>query len=274
MWNMKQQIEYALDPVKFAREVLAFAPDRWQAEVLAWEGQRLILNCCRQSGKSTVSAILAVHAALFKPGSLILLVSPSQRQSSELFKKIAQLLAMVPDLPRKTEDNRLSIAFDNDSRVVSLPSQEATVRGFSSPSMVICDEASRISDDLYFSLRPMLAVGGGKLILLSTPFGKRGFFFHEWKDGGDSWKQVEITADQVPRITQKFLDEELNVIGPWFYEQEYFCKFKEDVSSLFTYEQVMGALDDDLEPLAFDFLLPIGNIQRSDEDGSYARGQT
>ena len=253
MWKMKQQIEYALDPVKFAREVLEFEPDPWQAEVLAWDGQRLILNCCRQSGKSTVSAILAVHAALFKPGSLILLVSPSQRQSSELFKKIAQLLAMVPDLPRKTEDNRLSIAFDNGSRVVSLPSQEATVRGFSSPSMVICDEASRISDDLYYTLRPMLAVGQGQLVLLSTPFGKRGFFFHEWMGGGEQWKKVLITANECPRISESFLAEELEVVGPWMHQQEYFCEFMQDVTSLFTLEQVEGALSNDLEPLIFDF---------------------
>ena len=182
---------------------------------------------------------------------MILLVSPSQRQSGELFRKCGEFLKQVEGLPRKTEDNKLSLAFENGSRVVSLPSSETTVRGFSSPTLVICDEASRVSDDLYYSIRPMLAVGGGKLILLSTPFGKRGFFFHEWESGGDSWKRVQITADQVPRITQKFLDEELGVIGQWFFDQEYYCQFKEDVMSLFTYEEVTGAMDDDLEPLIF-----------------------
>ena len=67
----------ALDPVAFAREALSFIPDPWQAQALRWSGKRLLLNCSRQSGKSTTAAILALHRALFYPASLVLLVSPS-----------------------------------------------------------------------------------------------------------------------------------------------------------------------------------------------------
>jgi hypothetical protein len=70
----------ALDPVVFARRA-AIAPDPWQAEVLRFTSPRLLLNCSRQSGKSTTTAVLAMHTALYRPGSLTLLLSPSERQS-------------------------------------------------------------------------------------------------------------------------------------------------------------------------------------------------
>lgn len=248
MLNMKKSIKHSLDPVLFAKEALGFDPDSWQEDALRYEGDKLILNCCRRAGKSTITSIKALHKALFFPGSLVLLVSASMRQSSELFKKVTNELDKLPDQPKRLEDNKLSLTLATGSRLVSLPSTEATVRGFSGPSLVVIDETSRVSDDLYYSIRPMLAVGGGQLILLSTPFGKRGFFHQAWHEG-DSWKKVLITAEDCPRITKHFLDEEKKTLGDWWFEQEYYCQFKENVDSLFTYDDVQNALSDDIKPL-------------------------
>lgn len=76
----------ALDPVALAGQV-GMIPDPWQAAVLRSTEPRVFLNCCRQSGKSTTAAMLAVHVATYEPGSLVLLLSPSQRQSAELYRK-------------------------------------------------------------------------------------------------------------------------------------------------------------------------------------------
>ena len=247
--NMKKSIKHSLDPVLFAKEALHFNPDKWQEEVLRYEGDKMILNCCRQAGKSTITAVKALHRVLFFPGSLVLLISASMRQSSELFKKVTTELNKLPDQPKRVEDNRLSLTLATGSRLVSLPSTEATVRGFSGPSLVVIDEASRVSDDLYFSIRPMLAVSGGQMILLSTPFGKRGFFHETWLNGGDSWKQILITAENCPRISPEFLEEEHRTLGDWWFEQEYYCEFKEAVDSLFTYDDVQDSLSEEVEPL-------------------------
>lgn len=59
----------ALDPVLFARAA-GFEPDPWQAQVLRSRAPRILLNCSRQSGKSTVVAMLAMWTALYCPGSL------------------------------------------------------------------------------------------------------------------------------------------------------------------------------------------------------------
>ncbi len=76
----------------------------------------------------------------------------------------------------------MTLRLENGSRIVSLPGTEGTVRGFSGVALLIVDEASRVDDALYHAVRPMLAVSHGKLVLLSTPWGKRGFFYREWAE--------------------------------------------------------------------------------------------
>lgn len=244
---MAQDLRRALDPATFAIDALDFRPDAWQLRVLRWTGKRLLLNCSRQSGKSTTTAVLALHQAVYYPGSLILLVSPSIRQSGELFRKVANFHEML-DEPKPKESNKLSMTLSNGSRIVSLPSSEATVRGFSGAALIVEDEASRVPDDLYRAMRPMLAVSGGRLVLMSTPFGKRGHFFEEWTQGS-GWERVTVTAEQCPRISKAFLDEERKSIGEWWFRQEYGCEFMETVDAVFTYDMVAASMSDDIKPL-------------------------
>jgi hypothetical protein len=250
MLAMANDLKLALDPVLFSNE-LGIVPDPWQEKVLRWTGNRALMNCSRQSGKSTVASILALHRALFHPGSLILLVSPSLRQSSELFRKVTELISEITGKPKLTEDNKLSCTFENRSRILSLPSSESTVRGFSGANLIIEDEASRVPDDLYRAVRPMLAVSGGKLILMSTPFGKRGHFFQEWSEG-QGWEKIQIKATECPRITPEFLEEERLSLGDWWFKQEYMCEFVEAIDQVFSYDLVMSALSSKAKPLILD----------------------
>jgi len=238
----------ALDPDFFAREYLNFQPDPWQTKVLRWFGKRLLLNCSRQSGKSTTTAILALHRAVFHPNSLILLVSPSQRQSSELFRKITDFFGRLAEKPKTLEENSLCLQLENGSRIVSLASKEATIRGYSSATLIIEDEASRVEDELYRSMRPMLAVSGGGLILMSTPHGMQGHFFEEWTSGDGDWERIEIKATDCPRISTMFLDEERRRGKRWF-RQEYCCEFAETNDRAFGYETIMKAFSSDVETL-------------------------
>jgi hypothetical protein len=246
---LSRDLAMGIDPVLFAVEGLGFRPDRSQAQVLRWTKQRLLLNCTRQWGKSTTAAILALHRALFYPNSLILLVSPSLRQSMELFRKVAEFLNKLAIKPAKLEDNQFSLHLGNGSRIVALPGKEATVRGFSGVTLIIEDEASRVDDLLYRTMRPMLAVSGGRLILMSTPFGKRGHFFEEWSQGGSSWERIECKASDCPRIPKQFLAEERASLGEWWFRQEYLCEFVETLDNVFSHDLVMKAVSPDVKPL-------------------------
>ena len=122
-------------------------------------------------------------------------------------------------------------------------------RGFSAPSLLLIDEASRVSDDLYKSLRPMLAKGEGELWMMSTPWGKRGFFYDTWAEGGAEWERVRVPADECPRIGSVFLEEERRTMGERWYKQEYQCEFVDSVSGVFERNLVEEAITGDFEPL-------------------------
>ncbi len=225
-------------------------PDDWQSDLLRSDARQMILLCSRQSGKSTVSSILAIHEAIYKPNSLILLLSPSLRQSQELFRKLKDAYNALesPFTPQTAQESALTLELDNGSRIVALPGKEATIRGFSGVALLIVDESSRVPDELYQAVRPMLAVSGGRIVLLSTPFGKRGFFHSEWTDG-IGWQKVKITADQCPRIDKKWLERERAMIGDWWYQQEYFCEFVETNDQVFSYDDITAAISPDIKPL-------------------------
>jgi hypothetical protein len=202
-------------------KTIGFEPDPWQARLLTAKGN-VLLNCSRQAGKSTGASLLVVHRAITQPKHLALLISPSLRQSGELFRKVRSFLARVPGL-KLAEDNASSVTLENGSRIVSLPSSENTIRGFSAVNTLIEDEAAFVDDALNVAVRPMLAVSGGQMILMSTPNGRRGHFFDAWESSGP-WHRERVTCWEVPRIPRAFLDEERRVMGEVF-RQEYECEF-------------------------------------------------
>ena len=224
------------------------APDDWQSKLLRSEQRQLILNCSRQSGKSQLSAIIGLHTALFTPNALVLLAAPSLRQSSELHRKVMQAYSGVSGVPRLTATSALKAEFDNGSRVQVVPSTEETVRGFSAVNLLICDEASRISDELYFSLRPVLAVSKGRIVLLSTPSGQRGFFYKEWIEGTE-WERARITAAECPRIDPQWLEEERNRIGDYWFQQEYGCEFQDTTTAIFRSADYDNCITSEVKPL-------------------------
>jgi hypothetical protein len=204
---------------------LSLEPDLWQIEVLESQHKQLLLNCCRQAGKSTVVALLALADALFKPFTKILLLSRTHRQSTELFRVLTGFYDRLKE-PIKKRRSAHELLLTNESRIVCLPCKEETIRGYSDISLLIIDEAARVPEDLYRAVRPMLAVSGGRLICLSTPCGKRGFFYDCWTRGGDDWFKVEVPVTKIPRIAADFLARERRSLGESYYRQEYCCSFE------------------------------------------------
>jgi len=195
-----------------------------------------------------MSATIALHRALYHPGSLILCLAPALRQSQELFSKLA---GFYRDLGRPVSplaERKLGLELENGSRVVTLPGTEKTIRGYSGAALLIVDEAARVDDGLYYALRPMLAVSGGRLMMLSTPAGRRGVFFEEWTEG-IGWERYEVPASQVPRISEEFLEEERRALPARIFRQEYECSFEETDDQVFSHEDVTAAISEEVTPM-------------------------
>lgn len=224
-------------------------PDSWQKDLLRSSSDRVLVLASRQVGKSETSAALALKTALLDE-ALILLLSPSLRQSALLFLRV---LALYRDLGRpiptvRPRDNSLRLELANGSRIISLPGTEATIRGYANAALLVLDEAARIPDSLYLSVRPFLSISQGSLICVSSAYSRSGFFFEEFVNGGDRWQRYTIRATDCPRHSPAFLAEERAAMGDLFFEREYGCVFSESTDSVFRDCDIMGMLDGSVEP--------------------------
>jgi len=243
--------------------------------VLRSRKAQILLLCSRQVGKTLVAAALALRTALLEAPALVLVLTPSERQSSEFVRRINELHEALRQprnlagrvqsvhekqaaeadqdevylrLPVKTRESHLQLHLDNGSRIIGLPASEGKIRVYSSVALLLIDEASRVEDSLYRAMRPMLAVSRGRLLALSTPFGKRGWFHDAWHGEGD-WMRVKVTAEQCPRIPAAFLAEERRALGERWFRQEYLCSFEDTIDAVFAYADIQAALSDEIKPL-------------------------
>jgi hypothetical protein len=233
----------------WSEEVLGFRLEGAQKELVKEGANRLILNCSRQWGKSTVTGVKALHMAMFREKTLVVVVSPSLRQSQEFVKKTEDLLWRLQMKPRRDGGNRASLVFPNGSRIVGLPGTEGTIRGYSAASLVVVDEAALVKDEQYIAVMPMLATTDGDLWVMSTPRGKTGFFYDIWENGGEEWKKVCVTAEECPRISEGFLAKQRKDMGLAWFRREYMCQFTDLDDTLFDRDMLMGAVKETVRPL-------------------------
>ena len=185
--------------------------------------------------------------ALRVPGSLTLILAPSERQAKETFGKAARFYMATGQVVPPDSYRKLGMELANGSRIEALPGTEKTIRGFSEVDLLIVEEAARVADELYYAVRPMLAVSGGRLMMLSTPAGRRGVFHHEWIED-EGWERYEVPATHISRIPASFLEEERRALPAWIYRQEYECSFEDTEDQLFGYELVQSSITDEVTP--------------------------
>jgi hypothetical protein len=248
--DLNLAIAHGLRPDWFCRDRLGFEPDEWQARLLRSRSRQVIMCCGRQVGKSTVTAALGVHTALYSPGGLILVIAPSQRQSSELFRKIHTFLQRLEPAEPLEEETRLTLKLANGSRIVALPGDNPrTVRGYSSPSLIVEDEGAFVADETYDALIPMLAATpDGRIVLMSTPFVSAGHFYTIWHNGGDDWDRFEHPTTACARVDPAWLEARRRE-DPLRYDREYLCQFGSHEGALFTAEMLDAMARTDFEPL-------------------------
>jgi hypothetical protein len=150
--------------------------------------------------------------------------------------------------PAILSESALRVEFDNGSRVIALPGSESTTRGYSAATLVVIDEAARVPDPLIAAVRPTLATTNGQLIALTTPAGKRGWFYEQWIHG-QGWAKTLVTAAECPRITKEFLEDERRELGEWTFAAEYLCEFHDAETAVFASDLIERALSAKLPPL-------------------------
>lgn len=256
MSGLARDFQRAQDPAAVFREGARdeegqpIEPAPWQEQTMRAEARRLLILCSRQAGKSTVIGAKAAQGMIYAPGTY-LIIAPTLRQSRLLFKKVRSVYKRLAGVPRIVKDTDTEMELENGSLLVALPGDDdANIRGYSSPRAIYIDEAARVLDKVYTALRPMLAASTtSQLIALTTPYGRRGFFYEAW-DGGIGWDRITITAADCPHITAEFLEEERQAMSEWQWRSEYMVEFVDTDEAFFSSELIDAMIDNTIEAWA------------------------
>lgn len=237
----------ALDPVRFA-QARGFDAEQWQQRLLRSTAARVLVTCARQVGKTQTTSIKALHTALHHPGRDVLIVSPTQRQSDEMLHRVVAVYRGMKGQPRLKRDNSSEMGLSNGSRIVSLPGSEGGIRGFSGVRLLILDEAARIEDDVFASILPMVA-SDGQMIALSTPWGRRGWFYNLNLEPTNGWERHRVTVYESAQYTPARIAEVKASLGSFVFSSDYECTFGDTDSQLFSTESVRASFSGAVAPL-------------------------
>jgi hypothetical protein len=204
----KLEIAYRLDPPLWARDVLGMQPHAWQEKYLrAPQGQCIAVLTARQVGKSTVAAVGIAHTALFSPGSLSVVASPTQPQSGEVLRKVHEMVTKAG--AGLITDNTYRIELSNGSRVLALPGNEESIRGLTVDGWIAADEAARLDPGMMAALHPMrIQRPKSRFALLSTAWSRTDPFWSVWASDDPSWLRIKATVDVEPGLIEPAILEE------------------------------------------------------------------
>lgn len=236
-----------IDPCKFFSFIRKHEPYTYQKVFLKDKSKRIAVRSGRQVGKTVMGSVKALYRAFMNPHEQILILAPSQRQSNIFFWNIKEMVGENPFISDCVRRNTASqIYFDNGSEIHCLPASSKRVseriRGFS-PTLIIFDEAAYIPDEVLTAVEPSLAATDGDVILMSTPYGKRGFFWHAFRPGS-GYSVHHVKSEDCPNITKEFLEDKRKRITKNDYIQEYCGEFTEEGDTFFTRELILKCVQD------------------------------
>ena len=216
----------------FCKDKLNLKLDRWQKELILEEDKHIVIRAGRQVGKSTGVALKAFFYAREHEKKTLLVVAASQRQASLLFEKIVSMFIETDYDAVQEEPTKTKIILKNGSTIYCVPAGRSgySIRGYSI-DLLIADEAAFIGESVWLALTPMLAVTKGKIILLSTPFGKGGYYYECF--GDSDFRQFHLSSVECPRIPNSFIEKEKKRMSKMEFAQEYLGNFIDEFRQYF-----------------------------------------
>ena len=187
-----RELEFALDPVAYLQHI-GLDPFPWQQAVLKDPSTRIVINGARQIGKSTIMSAFVCHHAKYFPGSLCVILAPSKDQAAIDMRKIIEFIAQDPSYPETKHETTEEIELLNGSWIKVVAATDKGARGYSNPDIILLDECSRIPDEVFDAVKPMITNNPlARIIEISTPNGKLGFFYNHYHL--DRWSKYLITS--------------------------------------------------------------------------------
>jgi phage FluMu gp28-like protein len=215
----------------------------------------------RQTGKSFGTACEAVADCVLHPGAMWVVLSAGERQALEWMEKAktwAKAFGLIVDSYQELRGSadsvmaRAEIRFSNGSRIVAIPANPATARGYS--ANLILDEFAIHEKpwDIWAAIYPSITnplTGEKKLRIVSTPKGRANKFYDLWTKNESYSKHKVTIIDAVAQGLPVNIDElRAGVDDPDIWAQEYMCEFIDSSGVLLPYELIAACESDAADP--------------------------
>lgn len=234
------------EPSYFVEEFIGVEPFDYQKEFLDSDSNRKLFVAGRRVGKSRSAAWKALWYAITHSDAEVLLTAKTQRQSMELFRQIKSEIRSSKaeeDEWGIQRETRTEVNFSNNSRIVCLPlgRDGSNIRGYGA-DLLIVDEAAYVPEDIFQEvLMPFLAVGENQFVMISTPRGKRGFFWKRYDEaqrGENRYFVQQVPTWENPRVPEQWVENQKKNLTPMQFKREIRGQFDENADAYFTEEEV------------------------------------
>ena len=208
--------------------------------------------CCwsRQSGKSFTKSLRRLLRGLKRRRNQIFL-SAGERQSYELMQKARQHCQALKIAAEYLDDRffagtrfkRLEIVLPNQVRIIGLPANPMTARGFTGD--VLLDEFAMHADDrdIWAAMFPTLLRGQGELDVCSTPKGIKNVFA-QLRDNKLFSHSIVTLPDAIEQGLSVDYEQVRRSMGDdQLFRQEFLCEFLDEATALLTYEMIARCED-------------------------------
>src|SRR5208282_1654388 len=239
-----------VDPVVWLEAQTGFKPYPYQAKILRDHKIRLrVIRKSRQIGMTTAIAQEAIWKAYTGGNKVILIVSPSDRQSKIVMKKVTTTIRKNEKLVKSVvRSNSSELELSNGSVIISLPNNPDRLRGFSATDIYL-DEAAHFLNDgpVMAAIKPMLIATNGSFTIVSTPFGKRGLFWEQYRiaaEGGKGVKAYDLGPSTIsPLITEQMMEQDRQNYTELEFKQEFLGEFIEEVDTYLRRDLIERCVD-------------------------------
>ena len=196
----------------------------------------------RQVGKSRLIENLLLYAGINWTRSVNICVSPTLGQARKLFKEIMDAIGNS-DIVKASNATLLEIKLKNRSEILFKSAEQGeSLRGFTVTGLLCIDEASYISDDVYYTILPWCDVSGAPTLIVSTPRVKSGFFYSCIQRGlmrdGEfytvDWCDPKYQDDLNKLLPPERLEEYKRLLPAQQFKSEYLGEFLDDEGVVFT----------------------------------------
>jgi len=222
---------------------------------------RVCLLQPRQSGKTAITAVYALHTALFSTvRKSIYILSNKGDAAKDFLERIKTIYTEIPDYLKKgvLEWNKTNIQFEDKTAIYTSTTTDSAIRG-RSVDLLILDEFAfvpeHIAEEFFSGAQPTVASTKGQIIIISTPKGNTGQFYDIYSGavkGENDYAHMKVEWNEVPGRNEKFKEKMIKEIGTQKWLSEYACEFLGSSSSLVNGD-TLGKLEKLIIPPNFEY---------------------